>query len=532
MKKVLVSALSVFLVIGCGADELNANTTTNAKTEEVPVTPLGTVSGQVLTVTHEPLADATVRLVAGELTLSTTTNEDGDFSFLDVPAGSEIFLSFRKEGHSSAHTNTRIPAEAGFFPLAKGNAQVGPIVLVPLDTNIEFHVIDSLHRPAAGAKARVQVDLAVLSDSSSYNSIVSLAAADSVVDTDGRLTFKNMPNPFLLSQNYVGFTVWVSPFDGDGDGVADHGGASSNYSAAELATKSPAQRRIELPAISSNSGTLRLLVANVESLIDASRGSFTARPARNLIKQDESIRLVFNEDIEPASVVARLTDEEGAEEMQVDTEVSGNILTIKSVQTLSNGAEYNLLVRAVSVHSNSFNSTGFFFVGDRANPLPLAIKSVEYRETGPSTPLAQGETVYVTFNQVLSADVSEHDSVHAFFNADIDGNNAVGKDEGETGNPHGLGFPLVAAEPQAPVRTSSIEPRSVFPLAPSNYTSRFEFKYALSGVPLNTISSGTHVTVDFSLQRNRTSTVYDTSLGEPVTGSYQEQLDRLPQIIP
>lgn len=535
MNKILASTFCLFLVVGCGADELNANT--NAKTEEVPVTPLGTISGQVLTTDVMPLPEAKVVLTMGGLSLATTTNDAGEFSFVEVPAGSEALVTIEKEGHSTARVRTFVPVDAGGFPLANGNAHIGPIVLVALNTNIDFYVFDAEYRPAVGAKGRLVVNLSNLSFD--YADVVSSVASEAVADADGKLTFSKMPDPFSLIEQDNFYTLWISPYDRDGDGVPEYGGIADGANASAFATSSPEQRRVRLDRINDDPGYLRLEVTNIESLNDPYPGSPSAHPAKNFLKQGESIRLVFNDAIEPASVVVRLTDETGSEDMPVSHKLTaGHTLTIDSVQTLTNGAEYNLNVRAVSKNGNSFNSTGFFFVGDRAAPLPLAIKSIEYQETSGvgTSKLDDGETVYVQFNQVLSGDAFVSTSVHAFFNNDIDNDDEIGGNTiGETGNNLGLGFPLSSAEPIAPRRTGPVVPNAVFPLKPSGYTSLFKFTYTSGGGPaLESLlpASVTHITIDFDLHRERTSVVYDTAWGEAVSGSYTNKLIELPVVNP
>lgn len=518
MNKILISTFSLFLIVGCGADELNATTT--AKTEETPVAPLGTVSGQVLNHDQVPLPESSVRLTVGGKSLTTTTNEDGEFSFVDVPAGSEALVTITKAGHSTARAVTSIPVDAGGFPLANGNAHVGPVVLVALNTTVKFRVFDDEYRPATGARGRIAVDLSNLSLG---NGIMSSAWSEAVADASGTIAFENMPDPFSLLLHDNELTVWISPYDRDGDGIPDYEGVTGGGTASMLAVYS--DRDLVLSPVAGNSNNLHAEASNVGSL-----NGTGSKPANNLLKQGEPIRIVFSEVIEPASVVVLLTDETGSESLPVThTVTAGHTLTIESVQTLSNGAEYNIAVRAASKYGNTWNSTGFFFVGDRANPLPLAIKSISYQETSTLAPfmLDPGETVYVQFNQVLSASAGGLEYVEAFFRNDIDSSSGIGGNTvGEVDNNLKRGFPLSSAEPSAPMQTGPVAPIAVFPLSNSGYTSLFAFRY-MGTQPLLP-AAVTEITIDFDLLRARTTGVYDTAWSKGVGGSYSDKLLELP----
>src|SRR5690606_29954046 len=126
-------------------------------TQELPVTPTGTVSGQVLDSRNTPLSAATVKLTVGLASQATTTDDDGQFAFAEVPAGSSVLVSISKEGYSTVRTAAFVPSSAGQFPLADGNVRVGPVRLVTLTGSLAFRVLAPMGEPAQGATARIEV---------------------------------------------------------------------------------------------------------------------------------------------------------------------------------------------------------------------------------------------------------------------------------------------------------------------------------------------------------------------------------------
>lgn len=519
MTRAVVALFSLGLVAACGsgAEQLNAST----KTEETPVTPTGSVSGQVLTTAMNPLAEADVRLTVGANVRTARTDAAGAFAFAEVPAGSDVLVSVQKAGFATLHTATTVPAAAGQFPLAQGNARVGPVVLAALDGTLQFLVIDGEGRPAAGARARL-----VASPAGTVFGAESIArvAVDGMVSATGTLSLSGLPSPFELQSIGGGYALWIEPLDRNDDGFADLGGRALEVSARDV-VNNEAPRTIVLPPSAPGGDGMWVEAGNA--------GSFVGRrhPSQNLIAAGEALRLVFNAPIEATSVQVRLTDEFGAEELSVTATVegAGATLVVSTTRTLVAGAEYNVHVRLASTSGDTYAATGFFFVGEAATPKALGLATIRYQETSAEQPrqLTMGETLYVEFNQVLAKSGRGEPAVEAFFSVDINGDGTVGDTIGELGNAAGRGLPLVRDEPTGPYEAIHNTPVPVFPLAESGYTTRYAFTYPGS-VALD--PEDLQITVDFDRLRERTADVYETAWGAPATGKLTSGVHGLPPL--
>lgn len=520
MKRIVRAAVALALVAGCGADELNASTT--ATTQEQPVTPTGTVSGQVLDTLLEPLSGATVRLSVGVAARSTTTDDEGHFTFDEVPAGSEVLVSIGKEGYATVRTSVFVPASAGQFPLDHGNARVGPVRLAALTDSLTFRVLAPLGEPATGATARLVVSPAGdVFNSQTLSSVV----VDGVVDAQGLLRFAGLPAPRELLSLGGRYTLWVNPQDTNGDGIPEIRGQALYLDAQDVLEASDTRTLILQPAAAS--GPLLVETGNVGSLLgdDAS--------TRNLVKPGEKIRLVFSAPIEPASVLVRLTNEDASEALPVTTQlVAEQTLVIEPTQSLTVGAEYNIHVRVVAASGAVFARTGWFFGGELSTPAAVEVTRARYQETSTTLPafLNPGEEVFVEFNQVLRQDQTGGARVEAFFDIDIDGDGKTGEDTvGEVGNSHGRGFELVPVEPTSPFASVPPDKSAVFPIERSGFTTRYKFVYKGTVALAPGLVS---LIVDFDALRERSTDLYQTAWTVPVRGRFTTGLVGLPPVSP
>jgi hypothetical protein len=251
----------------------------------------------------------------------------------------------------------------------------------------------------------------------------------------------------------------------NGDGVIDSQGAYRTYDASSLVID-PSPRLVVLPDAVSSPGAFGVLATNVPSL--SSAGS---SPLDNMIRPGESIYIAFNHAVVDSSVLVKLTDEEGKENLAVSKSVSatGNVLLLHPVNPLTAGREYNLSVRALSaVTGTTYTGTAFLFGGDPASPVALGLSRIGYEETsGPTNSLSYGETVYVFMSQPISQP-QPSGLLYAFIKADIDASGVIGDTQGEFG--HSTGFQLFEAEPNG-------VPDGLFTLKPSGYSSRYRFIY-------------------------------------------------------
>lgn len=522
MRRSILALSALVLVAGCGGpDELNATTNTTSKTEEVPVSPKGIVSGQVLTLSLAPIAEADVTLTLEATPRTTRTAADGTFAFAGVTAGSTVLLTVQKPGFAILRTRASVPAAAGDFPLANGVASVGPIQLAELDQSISFLVLDPSGLPVSGARALVEASPA---GSVFGGTGLSAAYGEATVDGSGRLVFTGMPGADELVRLGGRYRVWVSAVDANADGFPEFEGVERSFTPAELVDGDP--RVITLARAMDAGGNFKVEGGNVGSFLDQKA------PAQNLVPAGEPLRLVFNEPLDLASVLVQVTDEYASELIptQVTLGGAGNVLLLAPQQSLAVGAEGNVSLRVQSRTGKAFSKTAFFFVGSPAAPKEIGIAAIRYQETSTDLPsrLNDGERVYVEFNQPLAREGSGSHVVEAFFAVDINGDNRVGgATVGEVGNSTGRGFELQADEPIRPVATRDPAEQAVFPITKSGYTTRYSFSFRGAA----TLDPGlVSITVSFDALRGRTSDVYETVWGVPVTTALTSGIRGIPAV--
>ncbi|WP_223641549.1 carboxypeptidase-like regulatory domain-containing protein [Corallococcus sp. EGB] len=545
MKKHVLMAVLPLLAWGCG-DPTDADNDgvadgirdPNNVSVVVPSTPKGTVSGQVLTTTLQPLADVTVAMTIGSQPTgkSATTDASGNFVMKDVPAGAEVLLTFSKSGYSTLRATSTVPSSAGTVPINNGNASFGPVTLTQLNSSLSVNVVTPQGRPAVGAKGVLEVDKAgsvILGNADRAASVVSKVYVEATADSNGVMTFTGVPSGVELARLNGSYNLWIAPMDSNGDGVVDTGGYAKSYSgAAIVGTQVTALAQLAYSKPSS-AGNLAIEGGNVASL----KGDF--EPLRNMVRPGESVYVYFNQPVQPGSLVVRLTDEYAKEGLPVTASVNvgGYSVTITPASgVVQEGKEYNIFIRASAAEGGSnYSQTGFFFGGDQGSPRALSITDIRYQETSSIAPassqLNSGETVYVTFSAPIKALLGT--TAQVFFNEDLDGNGAVGNVQGEVGNAQG--FPLFSAEPTAPYVTSTPGERPVFGITPSTYTTRYSFTYVGSTPFSQTQIGSLKLKVEFSrlIQQGYVDayeTIWGQAINEDVSGTGMVMQQKNPNI--
>ncbi|QSQ23193.1 carboxypeptidase regulatory-like domain-containing protein [Pyxidicoccus parkwayensis] len=450
--------------------ETDAGTPTTGGQE--PSTPTGTVSGQVLDTRFAPLSGVDVTLSAGPVHLSTATASDGTFSFSDLPAGAELLVSLQKAGYAATRVPVTINAEAGAYPLGNGNALVGPLMLAKLDGSVRAAIFTSEGRPANGARAFIEATPAWtnLSRGGAHGELGGSVIAEATAGADGLVTFTGIPSPEELSRlgglsgSGLSYVITVPAVDSNADGSAESGGLTSVYTARELLQDASA-RLLVLPAPRST-GTLAIVSSNVPALTGGSQA-----PSENMLRPGEPLQLVFNQAVQPSSLLVRLTDETGKQSLAVTTSLGlgGQVLSITPTASIAAGREYNVQVRAVSLdNGTSWSSTGFFFGGDAVSARPLGALVAKFTDSNANNQLNAGESVTLTFDQPVGMFGSA--SPQAFVDADLNASGIIGDSTGERGYA-GSGFSVFRNEPVS-------EPGALFPLTSSGYTTRYVFTYS------------------------------------------------------
>ncbi len=471
-----------------------------------PSKPMGSVSGQVLTMGLAPLADAQVTLNVGapgeDGLRAVQTDAQGEFRFHKVPAGAQVLVTISKEGFGTARQRVVVPSSAGNFPINDGNAVVGPFALAKLDQTVRLLVIDHAGRPARGARASVMASPAAsaLSEFGLFGNGQGGVLVEATADDAGLVTFSGLPNAAELQRVGGRYDVHVLPIDRDGDGVIDSAGRFLTYNA-QLIANDPSPRVVKLDD-AREPGSLQLLTSNVPSLTQGG-----SPPNQNFLGAGESIHLVFNQAVAGKSVQAELTDEYAKQSLNLGVTVGaqGNVVTLTPGSTIEAGREYNLNVRLVSQDSGAtFTAFGYFFGGDPNTAIPPMLHSVTYERA--AGPLTFGDLISANIT-VPVAQVGGSPYVHLFFNFDLNGNLVLGDAPGELGHDQGI-----LLSPSEPMGTES---DSRFALKASGYTTRLRGQYlGMANVP-----SGTQVRIRFD--RNQASLgSYHTIWGEPLTQEF------------
>ncbi|MBX7112958.1 MAG: carboxypeptidase-like regulatory domain-containing protein [Myxococcaceae bacterium] len=512
-----------FVFAACGAKDENGDGIAdgirdpNSISQVAPSTPVGTLTGQLLTSRFLPLADATVSVnVAGRLDSNnqpyrTQTDAEGNFFFKGLPAGSTLQVTMGKAGFATLSAQGTIPSAAGNFPINNANANLGAFVVLELASVWKARLVTQAGRPAKGAKASVQVfPVATVTLNGNYGSGVSSVVVDAVADDVGMLTFPGVPSSVDLARVSGSVTLTVNAFDENGDGNADFLGSVTTYSGQSLTTD-PTPRVVTLPQVGSNLPA-SIIATNVDSMIRPS-----SPPPSNFVRPMDDLYFTFSQNLLESSILVSVTDESGVTPVMFTRELrQGNVLVVKHPTIgWESGKEYNVSLRATSKDSGYvFTGTGYFFGADPLMPKPFSVSTVQFRKATPTmgTPaLTNGDTVIVTFNQPIARPSSSSPPVELFFDLDLENNN-MRTTQGEKGA--SLGWPLSPHEPTS-------EPGAEFVAQASGYTSRHEFIYA--GPTMYPIALATGVFINFSKLMN-TDNGYQTIWGVPVTADETTQL--------
>ncbi|XXF78651.1 carboxypeptidase-like regulatory domain-containing protein [Myxococcaceae bacterium GXIMD 01537] len=532
MKKKLVVALVPFLAVGCGEELKDENkdgiadgiNKPGSVTSVAPATPMGTVSGQVLSTRYTGLegVEVTVTIGSQPTGLKATTDAGGFFNIKDVPAGSRVLVSLTKSGYVTARSWADVPSSAGNVPINNANASFGPVVMAETSGTVKFLVVTPTGRPAVGAKATMHVSRAAFITSDSSNSIDGQVVVQAEADAQGILTFTGIPAPEEGARIGTNYQLFIASQDTNGDGIPDVDGYINNYSGYSLTQGSLYNTfTIQLPSSYQNTA-LGIRYSSLGRL-----SGLGARPQTNMVRPGEPIYIVFNQPVQPNSLVVGLTDEYGKESLTINKTLSNNntLLTLTPGQTISAGHEYNLTLHAAPVTGTTdFDTTIPFFGGDLSAPQAIAVATVKFQDLAPiagANPppfvngrLDPGEEVSVNFNQVMGRIGPGFTLAQVFFSASLDNNSTLSF--GELG--FNSGFTLDAAEPVAPIQTKTPAETPVFPIGFSGYTTRFKFTYQGANPldPTFAATAAAPIVIAFS-KVPPASTTYESAWGVPQT---------------
>ncbi|AKQ69593.1 putative lipoprotein [Myxococcus hansupus] len=530
-------AVVPFLALGCGDDLVDADgdgiadgvRVPDSVTVVSPSTPKGTVSGQVLSTDLRPMGGVTVEMTIGSSAeaVQATTNDKGNFTYTNVPGGAQVLLTFSRAGYATMRAVATVPSTAGNVPINNGNASFGPITLSRLDGTLNFLVVTPHGRPAAGARATIEATPAgSIGSGDTSTSMVSSVVVEAVANDQGLVSFTGIPSAAELARlsrsGTPQFKLWISPLDLNNDGFPDTGGHVATYTAAEVVANATT-RLISLPFSRPQNVPLSIESSNVASLRG---GGADFHPLRNLVRPGELVHLFFNQPIQSGSLFVRMTDEYAAETLPVTATVNsgGYSASINLGNSIADGREYNIDVRAVSAEGGSmYSRTGFFFTGDQTAVRQMSISGARYQEVSPAgapaaSQLNNGEDVFLSFNYPITRPSNVNGPVYAHVNWDIGGATpgVIGDYPGEVGN--ALGFPLSPVEPNAPVPTRIPNELPTFQINNSGYTTRWAFTYYGPNSIPSTSFGGLQIVVKFSdLPSRSVNGTYENYLGQPLT---------------
>ena len=534
MKRLILPAL--LACAACGTPPVDANKdgiadgiqTPNTVSVVAPVSPVGTVSGQVLDTRFQPLEGVNVSLATGgtpAVFAKTTSTADGAFNFAGVPAGASVTLLLSKVGFGAVRLTTSVPAAAGQFPLDNGNANVGPVLLTTLDGTHKFSVLAATGKPAKGVKALLEVTPAGLlgANASGYGPSLGVTSAEATADDSGVLTFTGVPGAAELARIGGSAVLSVAPWDEDGDGRPDFRGQAQTFSGSTLyTTPNP------LLVLSDLRSTLPLAVqySNLDSL---ATGGTTL--VRNQLRSTDLVWFAFNQQIAEASLTVKVVGEDcGAVVATAKPTVRNGMVVSVAPQAAGGwdkGKEHNIEVRATSLESGrALSVTGFFFAADLAAPSPLGttgqflVKKAAGSTMGGA--LQAGDELFVIFDSSIT-NLTAGAPARLFVNFDLNSNGSTGTatgDQAEYGAPFSTGWPLASAELLADPTVGT------FACVASNYTPRYRVSVT-SSLPSSGVPLGTAVKVTFA-RDNSTSTGFQTIWGQPVSGEVSGTLTALP----
>jgi hypothetical protein len=305
-------------------------------------TTTGVVGGLVVSASDQsPVSGATVTLIAGGTTSTATTGMDGAFSFAAVPFGTFI-VEVSQTGTLSAVLNGAVLSAASTVTL-------GPIGLVPNTGTFAVRVVDEQGAAAPGIKVTGTTDVRWVSFAGGVPSSQGSVTVTATSDATGLITFTGLPDLTSLGTFVSGtLSVAVPPVHIMGTETYDFLGVTVTYNLRALTNT------MQAPTITlaGPHSPLLVMASNIAYLVfqatfDTSDG--LTIPAAG------PITVAFNQALDPASVRAVVTLEDGVTQAQVQPQaaVTGNLLTLSFATPLTAGTRYNLDLHALAARAPS-----------------------------------------------------------------------------------------------------------------------------------------------------------------------------------
>lgn len=436
MRRVLLAAL-VTLCACSGSAPTDANHdgigdgpyTPNDVSVIAPSTPVGNISGTVLDGDGAPLSGVNVAASLDGVA-AVTTDDAGHFAFKGLPAGSSVGLSLTKSGFTRAQLQTVIPSAAGNVPINDATAFVGPVHLLAAASSLTFSVLGYDGKPLA-ATGVLQISPAYVLESNGTATFGGWTVVRATA-ASGVLTFSGVPSIADLARlspiGPANLTLVMQPFDADGDGVLDYGGATVQMSVQTLLA-SPNSLSVILPPPSQGQGALAVVGSNCGSMVT---GAAPGGPVGSLIQSSDAIHLAFNQPIVPSSLSVQITDDDGTPVSVTPSVGAGNAVLDLS-GTFSKGHALMVTVSATASQSRPaglVSLSGTCFVAPSSTAAGPTVASSSYAGP-PSAPITPGTVVHVVFDSVIGSETAIP-KLAAYIDADLDGD-AMRQSVGEFG---------------------------------------------------------------------------------------------------
>jgi hypothetical protein len=348
----------------------------------------GVVGGLVVAASDQsPIAGATVTLIAGGTTSAATTGMDGTFSFSTVPFGTFI-VEVTQAGTLSAVVN-------GVVLSAAPTATLGPIGLVPDTGTFAVRVVDEHGAAAPGIKVTGTTDVRWVSFAGGAASPQGSLTVTATSDANGLVSFTGLPDLTTLGTFVDGsLSVAVPPVKIMGTETYDFLGVTVTYNLRGLSSSMQAPTL----TLAGPHTPLGVLASNIAYLVF--QATFDTSDGLT-IPASGPITVSFNQAIDPASVRAVVTLEDGVTQAPVQPQaaVSGNLVTLSFAMPLAAGARFNLDLHAIAARGTSVNDVAAefnaqsapFFTAPAAGAVVSVVASSVTKTTGP------GNNVVVTF---------------------------------------------------------------------------------------------------------------------------------------
>jgi hypothetical protein len=217
---------SLVAILSCttGDDAESPSPSGNQRSVSViePVSPTGTLAGYFYDVfTGQELEGVTVTLLnfldAEGANLSAQTKADGSFILENIPASSDIALTFQKDGYSSGVTTSSIPSSAGNLAQDNGVGFVGPLGLFPLGGEgalyPKYRLLDASGAVVENMSVSAQLDVAFIENEVPRGSLPSAISYNPTTETFDATGIPDLMGLATSYPNVIVRMVAIASFD-------------------------------------------------------------------------------------------------------------------------------------------------------------------------------------------------------------------------------------------------------------------------------------------------------------------------------